>query len=68
MKDQGEWRPAPGCALLHPYGQEGWLPGTPNRPHEHWHEWEPGEPIVNVTIGSNRGQVAIGNEDVQQNQ
>jgi hypothetical protein len=36
----GRWEPAPGCAVAHPYGEEGWRPGGGDLReydvHEHW--------------------------------
>lgn len=31
----GHWEPAPGCAVTHQYGAEGWRPGS-GYLHEHW--------------------------------
>lgn len=32
----GDWWSAPDCVVIHPYGQDGWRPGGPDEPHEHW--------------------------------
>jgi hypothetical protein len=29
------WAPAPGCTVVHPYGEDGWRPGVFSPQHEH---------------------------------